>query len=520
MGSHAPCQMPRARGYRRFFGYVSHDNDYWTYRCSYGVPRCVDLVRDDDFAANDLNSLDGSCKPSTRSRPRNTSKYCMYIDDRFENEVARILDGHTSEQPRGKKGRRTVHPLPRPLFLFWSMHSVHSPIQPSHSALLEVDSMDAAATCTRPGSEIRDNQAMIRDMDARVGRVMGRVKSLDMWDDTLVIFSSDNGGAERANNAPLTGMKHTVWEGGIRVCAFASGGFLPAAVRGTRQGGLIAVWDWYATFATLDGVDHHDKRAAATGLPAVESSNVWPLLNGSTARSPRERLLIAGTEDLEVDGSEPVLFGIIRPPWKLLVGSSKMERTLPLTPTAWTCSPGECPPPAGSLAAKVLDIDFDTAVRAGGGKVEDQDGGGTIDIVRTLRRDHQVELVDHLMTSEADRLTARCLAKEARVCDEVPDRGCLFNIWDDPSESVSVAEANPDVFNSLVAELKDASQHIFRPQSLECGTCGVPTQLKGESDCWLGPTMSDRELAAAERLGGSQETSSPRGSRHKGSARL
>ena len=231
-------------------------------------------------------------------------------------------------------------------------------------------------------------------------------------------------------------------------------------------------------------------------------------------------LLIAGTENLEVEGSEPVLFGIIRPPWKLLVGSSKMERTLPLTPTAWTCSPGECPPPAGSLAAKVLDIDFDTAVRAGGGKVEDQDGGGTIDIVRTLRRDHQVELVDHLMTSEADRLTARCLAKEERVCDEVPDRGCLFNIWDDPSESVSVAEANPDVFNSLVAELKDASQHIFRPQSLECGTCGVPTQLKGESYCWLGPTMSDRELAAAERLGGSQETSSPGGSRHKGSARL
>ena len=124
------------------------------------------------------------------------------------------------------------------------------------------------------------------------------------------------------------------------------------------------------------------------------------------------------------------------------------------------------------------------------------------------------------MTSEADRLTARCLAKEERVCDELPDRGCLFNIWDDPSESVSVAEANPDVFNSLVAELKDASQHIFRPQSLDGACrpeCGVPTQLKGKSDCWLGPTMSDRELAAFEAA---QETSSPGGSRHKGSARL
>ena len=71
----------------------------------------------------------------------------------------------------------------------------------------------------------------------------------------------------------------------------------------------------------------------------------------------------------------------------------------------------------------MLDIDFDTAVRAGGGKVEDQDGGGTIDIVGTLRRDHQVELVDLLMTSEADRLTwtgARCCVRDSGIMQCVP----------------------------------------------------------------------------------------------------
>eukprot|EP01051_Picozoa_sp_SAG22_P011873 SAG22_NODE_1181_length_5234_cov_12.279455_9_plen_64_part_00 len=53
---------------------------------------------------------------------------------------------------------------------------------------------------------------------------------------------------------PLKGGKFSDWEGGIRVNAFASGGLLPAAVRGTVVTGLAAGWDWYATWAGLGGI--------------------------------------------------------------------------------------------------------------------------------------------------------------------------------------------------------------------------------------------------------------------------
>ena len=54
---------------------------------------------------------------------------------------------------------------------------------------------------------------------------------------------SDNG-TSGANNWPLKGGKSTQWEGGIRVPAFISGGFLPEAVRGTKYSGLVTGWDW------------------------------------------------------------------------------------------------------------------------------------------------------------------------------------------------------------------------------------------------------------------------------------
>ena len=71
-----------------------------------------------------------------------------------------------------------------------------------------------------------------------------RVQAKGMWNSTLMVFSSDNGGQAKWPNAaganmPLRGGKYSPWEGGVRVAAFVSGGALPPAVRGTRQQGLI-----------------------------------------------------------------------------------------------------------------------------------------------------------------------------------------------------------------------------------------------------------------------------------------
>ena len=74
------------------------------------------------------------------------------------------------------------------------------------------------------------------------------------------------------------------WEGGVRVNAFVSGGFLPAAARGTKASGMLSIADWYSTFAGLAGVNgSHDPSAAAAGLPHVDSIDMWPMIRSGGA---------------------------------------------------------------------------------------------------------------------------------------------------------------------------------------------------------------------------------------------
>jgi hypothetical protein len=122
--------------------------------------------------------------------------------------------------------------------------------------------------------------ALATYLDGMVGEVQSLLVQHDMWQDTIVVFSSDNGGDSEANNFPHRGAKFSNWEGGIHVPAFVSGGALPPARRGVKMDAMAAVWDMYATFQAIGGVTDHaqqtlDPRAAAAGLPPVDSLNQW-----------------------------------------------------------------------------------------------------------------------------------------------------------------------------------------------------------------------------------------------------
>eukprot|EP00041_Stephanoeca_diplocostata_P025711 m.678611 g.678611 ORF g.678611 m.678611 type:complete len:276 (+) comp22807_c0_seq3:1121-1948(+) len=126
----------------------------------------------------------------------------------------------------------------------------------------------------------------------------------------VVCFNGEAG----ANNYPLRAGKYSQFEGGIRVNAFVSGGFLPTSVRGTKldgANGMIHVADWYATFAALAGVDPTDAWAAASNLPPIDSRNVWPLLTGANTTSPRDTILV--TKDL-----------LVHKNWKFVRGNTTM----------------------------------------------------------------------------------------------------------------------------------------------------------------------------------------------------
>lgn len=83
----------------------------------------------------------------------------------------------------------------------------------------------------------------------------------------------------------LRGGKSSLFDGGVRVPAFIAGGFVPPRRRGTRYGGLVAIWDWLATFASIGGLktaaERADMSAAAAGLPPVDSMDLSGALLGN-----------------------------------------------------------------------------------------------------------------------------------------------------------------------------------------------------------------------------------------------
>ena len=152
-----------------------------------------------------------------------------------------------------------------------------------------------------PGSTAADYRcraqyhAMVSLLDEVLGNITARLQARGLWEDTLMVLSSDNGGPSApiesgSNNNPLRGGKYSDFEGGIRAAAFVSGGFLPPAARGTVTHGMIAIADWLGTFAALAGVDPTDAKAAAAGLPPVDSVDVWPLISQLNRTSPRSEI--------------------------------------------------------------------------------------------------------------------------------------------------------------------------------------------------------------------------------------
>jgi len=208
------------------------------------------------------------------------------------------------------------------------------------------------------------------------------------------------------------------------VNAFASGGFLPEAVRGTKNDGLMAGWDWYATYAALAGVDPTDHRAAAAGLPPIDSHNLWPFLSGKSQTSPRTELEIGDYSDNTKphSGMNPkaktLVGGIIQGNYKVLVGT--------VSNSGW----------AGPTYP--------------GGSCEG------------------------------------CSTTE--TCGKTVDKGCMFDIFADPSEHKNVAKQNPDVFNKLIARIAELQKHVYSPNrgSSSSKACAAAT---GKYGGFWGPYM-------------------------------
>ena len=124
--------------------------------------------------------------------------------------------------------------------------------------------------------------AMMRSLDDGVARVLEALRARGLDENTLVVFTSDNGGERYSRMGPFRHGKMTLWEGGIRVAAAAR---WPAEIAaGTSCDQVCATTDWTATFLALAGTSAHprlppdgiDLRRHLTAMaPPVERELFW-----------------------------------------------------------------------------------------------------------------------------------------------------------------------------------------------------------------------------------------------------
>lgn len=129
------------------------------------------------------------------------------------------------------------------------------------------------------GGNLRTYHTMIRHMDEGIGRIFAALRGTGVAENTLTVFTSDNGGERFSDNWPFVGEKMDLLEGGIRVPLLAH---WPAVIPAGRVTDQIAItMDWSATFLAAAGVAAH-KDYPLDGL------NLLPLLADPARVTPRE----------------------------------------------------------------------------------------------------------------------------------------------------------------------------------------------------------------------------------------
>ena len=190
----------------------------------------------------------------------------------------------------------------RPFFLYLAYNAPHTPIQPPKE-------WEAKVAQRQPGIDKKRAKlvALIEHMDDGIGKVIAALKDTGQADNTLVIFTSDNGGQTSvgASNGPTREGKGTMYQGGLLepTCAVWPGRIKP----GARTDRVALTMDLFPTIA---------EAAGAKGPAGIEGRSVLPTMLGKT-QPPEDRMLFftrreggrhgGGTADAVIDGD-----------WKLL----------------------------------------------------------------------------------------------------------------------------------------------------------------------------------------------------------
>lgn len=236
LGHTTPAQLPRARGFDHHYGLYCGMIDYFTHSRSPNAS--LDWRRD--------------------GRPLREEGYSTEL---LGDEAVRVVERQKPD---------------RPFFLYLAFNAPHSPLQAPESHLAQYSQI--------ANKKRRTYAAMVSCLDDQVGRLVKALEERGLRNKTLILFSSDNGGPPNlgATNTPLRGGKHTLYQGGVQVAAFAN---WPGKIEaGVRREGLLHMVDWYPTLLGLAG-------APVTSAGPLDGMDIWAAVSRG-APSPRKELLV------------------------------------------------------------------------------------------------------------------------------------------------------------------------------------------------------------------------------------
>uniref|UniRef100_A0A8W7P7P4 Sulfatase N-terminal domain-containing protein n=1 Tax=Anopheles coluzzii TaxID=1518534 RepID=A0A8W7P7P4_ANOCL len=357
------------------------------------------------------------------------------LDMRRGYDVAYDLHGQYTTHVLGAEAIAIVqgHNKSSPLFLYVAHAAVHSA---NPYDFLPAPDETVANLGHIENYRRRKFAAMMVELDRTVGSLVDALHARDMLENTIIVFSSDNGGPadgfndNAASNWPLRGVKNTLWEGGLRAAGFIWSPLLQNVSRVSHQ--MVQVCDWLPTLYEAAGGN-------VSALPTdLDGISVWHELSSG---APTRRIEILHNID-DIWGTAALTVGN----WKLVKGSH-YNRT-------WDGWYG----PAGIRDEKAYALD--TLANSPAGKVMEE-----LSLLPTPER----------ITQLRREATVSCGAGAhmASECDPL-ERPCLYDVESDPCEYNNLAEEHLHILQSLLARLADYNSTAVPPSNLEDDPRGEP----------------------------------------------
>lgn len=235
---------PNNRGFDDFYGFLGGGHAYFPeqYTAAYQRQKNAGVEHINDY----LLPLEHNGKPTVEKN---------YITDELSQHAVNFIQ-HAAQKEK-------------PFFLYLAYNAPHSP--------MEATKEDLALYAHIENKKRRIVAGMVNAVDRGVGMLTNSLKENNLFDNTLIIFLSDNGGKPSlgSSNKPLRGVKGDAWEGGFRVPMFWH---WPEKIPAQKYDHALSSLDFYPTFAAL-------AKAEIPNEKAIDGRNVIEdLKNGTDAR--------------------------------------------------------------------------------------------------------------------------------------------------------------------------------------------------------------------------------------------